>query len=108
MLRIRGANMTELERLSLFHRRGYLCEICRKNKATDLHHCLFRRDKRKPELNHEINYEILCHTCHMQGLGDTFDHRCAFYIRQVERYGFLVVMAWLESLPLKIKRWEFI
>jgi hypothetical protein len=44
----------------------------------------------------------------MQGLGDTFDHRCAFYIRQVERYGFLVVMAWLESLPLKIKRWEFI
>lgn len=100
--------MTELERLSLFHRRGDMCEICHKRKATDLHHCLFRRDKRKPELNHEINYECLCHECHMEGLGDSFDHRCAFYIRQVERYGFLVVHAWLESLPFKLKRWEFV
>jgi hypothetical protein len=100
--------VTEGERLSLFQRRGYLCEICRKRQATDLHHCLFRRDKRKPELNHEINYECLCHDCHMMGLGDGFDHRCQFYIRQVERYGYLEVMSWLESLPLKIKQFEFV
>ena len=100
--------MTEGERLFLFQRRGYLCEICRKRRASDLHHCLFHRDKSKPELNHEINYECLCHVCHMQGYGDTLDHRCLFFIRQVERYGYDVVMAWLEGLTFKLRRFDFV
>jgi hypothetical protein len=100
--------MTEGERLSLFKRRGWVCEICHNRPATDMHHCLLRRDKRKPELNHELNYECLCHYCHMMGYGDTLDHRRSFYIRQVERYGYDVVMGWLDSLPLKLKKWEFV
>lgn len=100
--------MTEGERLRLFQRRGWVCEICRFRRATDLHHCLLRRDKRKPELNHEINYECLCHECHMSGAGDTLDHRRVFYVRQVERYGYFVVHEWLEGLPLKLRRFEFV
>lgn len=100
--------MTEAERLSIFQRRGWVCEICRSRRASDLHHCLIRRDKRKPELNHEINYECLCYICHMEGAGDTLEHRRLFYVRQVERYGYLAVMDWLENLPLKVKKWDFV
>lgn len=100
--------MTDGERALLFQRRGRVCEICRKRAATDLHHCLLRRDKRKPELNNEINYQCLCHICHMQGLGDTLENRRIFFTRQVERYGYLTVMDWLDSLPLKLKKWDFV
>jgi hypothetical protein len=55
-----------------------------------------------------LNYECLCHYCHMMGYGDTLGHRRSFYIKQVERYGYDVVMGWLDSLPLKLKKWEFI
>jgi hypothetical protein len=44
----------------------------------------------------------------MMGYGDTLDNRRAFYTLQVERYGFDVVGAWLEGLPLKLKRWDFV
>ena len=100
--------MTDEERINLFQRRGWLCENCRKNRATDLHHCLFRRMKRYPELNHEINFECLCHECHLQGYGDTLDHRRVFYTRQVNRYGYDVVMEWLDGLPFKIKQYDFV
>ena len=92
----------------LLRRRGYVCEICRIRPATDLHHCLLRRDKRKPELNHEINLECVCRECHLLGYGDTLEHRRTFYVRQVERYGYDVVHAWLDGLPLKIKKWDFV
>ena len=100
--------MTDSERADLFRRRGHKCEICHERQATDLHHCLFRRDKHKPELNHEINYQCLCHYCHMMGYGDTLDNRRAFYILQVERYGFDVLWAWVEDLPFKIRQYDFV
>jgi hypothetical protein len=100
--------MTEGERESLFRRRGWVCEICRVRHATDLHHCLIRRDKRKPELNAEENYQCLCHYCHMSGYGDTRENRQVFWMRQVERYGYDHMTAYLEDLPLKVKHWDFL
>ena len=44
----------------------------------------------------------------MSGYGDTLDHRRQFFVRQVERYGYDVVMAWLDDLPLKVKQWDFV
>lgn len=108
-VRRKVARYIEIAKASLIHRRGDLCEMCHERPATDLHHCLFRRDKNRPELNHEFNYQCVCHTCHMKGLGDTLDNRRAFYTLQVERYG-LAFETWLEEeiKPLyKIKRFDF-
>jgi len=88
--------------------RGNKCEICgQSNKYAnwyERHHCLIRRSRRNDKLDNEINIELLCHSCHALGLGDTFEHRKEFAQRQIER-GYQVG-EWIRSLPLKyIEDW---
>lgn len=79
-----------------------LCGVCHKKPGTDRHHCLYRRDVRfKKWLDVEENLEWVCHSCHMQGLADTYEHRKEFWRRQIKRYGRKRMERWRDSLPFK-------
>ena len=90
--------------------RGNCCENCgapftRENRP-ERHHCLFKRDKHIPELDHEINIELLGYVCcHRKGQVNSQAHAEVFAQRQIER-GY-DVGAWIRcSLPLKyIEDW---
>ena len=83
--------------------RGWVCEICGKERGTQRHHALFRRDRRFQELDAAINYQLVCPSCHMSGEADSRVNRMAFYQVQCERYGKSVVDGWIASLPMKEK-----
>jgi hypothetical protein len=89
-------------------RKTRLCEWCRKREATQRHHALLRRDKRKPELDHEFNLILVCPYCHQVGEVDSKEARKLFWIMQVNRYGEFQMRDWLDSLPLKIKDFWFV
>ena len=87
--------------------RGNECENCHapfdkyKNPATR-HHCLIKRDNKKPQLDNEINIELAGWTCcHETGKLDTQEHKEEFAYRQIAR-GY-DVGGWVISLPLKVK-----
>jgi hypothetical protein len=94
--------------LELRQKRGRLCEWCHKREGTQRHHALLRRDKRKPELDHEFNLIFVCPYCHMTGEVDSKDARKLFWVMLVNRYTEFAMLDWLYSLPLKIKHFEFI
>lgn len=87
----------------LLRERGHYCEHCFGRLATDLHHCLFNRDKRFPELDCAENYMIVCHECHMSGEVDATAIRQKFWQTQYKRYGYDHMKAWANGLPFKIK-----
>ena len=87
----------------LLVQRGGVCEHCYARQATDLHHCLIRRDKRFPQLNTEENYMIVCHECHMSGIVDAKVVRDKFWKTQCRRYGAEHMQDWLDNLPMKVK-----
>ena len=90
--------------LSLFERRGWYCEYCHLRRATQKHHALFGRMKRYPELDAEENMMIVCPDCHTgKELLDTQEVREWFWKIQCERYGLDHMLAWIKSLPLKVK-----
>jgi hypothetical protein len=89
-------------------RKTRVCEWCRKREATQRHHALLRRDKRKPELDHEFNLILVCPYCHMTGEVDSKEARKLFWIMQVNRYGEFAMRDWLDSLPLKVRHFEFV
>jgi hypothetical protein len=89
-------------------RKTTLCEWCRKRECTQRHHALLRRDKRKPELDDEKNLILVCPYCHQAGYVDSKEARKLFWIMQVNRYGDFTMRDWLESLPLKVKHFEFV
>ena len=72
-----------------------ICEICWEARATQLHHCIEGRMKGHPELDHEINLEPVCATCHMEGKGDSPEHAMEFALRQMQ-LGF-DVLSWYEN-----------
>jgi hypothetical protein len=89
-------------------KRGDRCENCQSLftffNVAQRHHCLIRRRKNTPELDNEINIELVCTYCHNSGDVDTFEHRQAFVNVQIER-GF-DVGEWVRSLTLKyIEDW---
>ena len=90
---------TELKR-RLIQERGKACERCPED-ATDLHHGLIGRMKKKPELNVEENAELLCKECHKNVGG--YNERCEFWEKQCERYGYDHIKAWYDGLNLKFK-----
>lgn len=92
--------MDELKRRILEKRP--ICELCNKNMATQLHHCLVHDMKRFHDLlTVEENLMPVCAECHT-GLGQIangYKVRRAFAYRQVKRG--LHVSEWYRSLPLK-------
>jgi len=89
-------------------RKTHICEWCHLRECTQRHHALIRRDKRFPELDDEKNLILVCPHCHMSGEVDSKEARKIFWTRLCERYTEFAMLDWLESLPLKIKQWEFI
>ena len=85
----------------LIKERGHICERCRTQDATDLHHSLIGRMKRKPELNVQYNAELLCKECHANA--GSYNERLAFWRRQCVRYGEDVMVDWYDNLSLLIK-----
>ena len=85
----------------LIKERGPKCERCRDKDATDLHHSLIGRMKKKPELNVEENGELLCKECHK--FPGSYDERVIFWNEQCRRYGYEHMRAWYDGLNLKVK-----
>lgn len=77
------------------------CNLCGR-PATDRHHCLVGRSKKRPFLDHPLNLEPLCRKCHQSGYANSYDHRKEFFAEQVAVFGddFL---EWWHTLPLKVK-----
>jgi hypothetical protein len=89
-------------------RRVNLCEWCNERVACQRHHALIRRDCRFPELDDEKNLILVCEACHYIGVVDSKDARRVFWTKLCNRYGEFAMLDWLESLPLKIKHFEFV
>jgi hypothetical protein len=89
-------------------RKTRLCEWCRKREGTQRHHALLRRSKRFPELDHEYNLMLVCPYCHQVGEVDSKEARRLFWTMQCNRYGELNMLDWLDSLPLKVRHFEFV
>jgi len=86
--------------------RGNCCEACghpfSHYRPAERHHCIEHRQKKKPELDNEINIELVCQQCHMSGNLDTESHAIEFAKRQITRG--VDVIGWYYSLPLKVLR----
>ena len=85
----------------LIDERGSICERCRIKDATDLHHSLIGRMKKKPELNVEYNAELLCKKCH--AITGGYNERLVFWHKQCNRYGTEVMREWHKNLSLLFK-----
>lgn len=95
-------------------RRGYLCECGCGKPGHDAHHALIHHIKKKGktkyhQLNDPRNLILVNHDEHIKRKFDTRHWRVYFWKKQVERYGEVKMMEWLNSLPEKIKpRMDFI
>ena len=68
------------------------------------HHCLYRKDKRYPELNVSENFQLVCYICHhVTGAADSWENRLRFWGLQCDRFGHDHMVAWHNALPLKVK-----
>lgn len=84
--------------------RGPLCESGSGKIGHDLHHCLIPRQKRYREyLDVPENLMLVNHFDHISGQFDTYEWRCKFWRMQRKRYGEARMMAWVNSLPSKLK-----
>jgi len=88
--------------------RGNCCENCGAsfeeftNEPTR-HHAIEPRNKNHPELDNEINIELIGWSCcHASGKLDTESHAIEFAKRQITRG--VDVIGWYYSLPLKVLR----
>lgn len=83
--------------------RGPLCESGSGKIGHDLHHCLFRRQKRfAAHLDVPENLMLVNHYDHIDGKFDTFGWRVKFWEIQCRRYGLEHMEAWILSLPPKL------
>ena len=87
----------------LVEERGPYCELCNWRRATQKHHCIVKQKRGHPEYDVKINLELTCDECHIWGDGyiNSYEHKCGFWKRQVERG--LDIGGWYDSLPLKKK-----
>ena len=89
-------------RAAIGKERGWVCEICGRNRWTELNHCI-AHDKRKPEWYHRAasvlaNLQAACSECH-NPRGHTHKNKLDFVQKQKAR-GYDLV-AFVDSLPLK-------
>lgn len=93
-----------LAKLKAVEKRGAQCESCGAVLpvyALEFHHMLIHRQKGVPELDCEENCMLVCNRCHHLPDALSYDEKCKFWKKQVER-GYNMY-EWLSSLPLKIK-----
>ena len=88
--------------------RGPFCESGSGKRGHDLHHCLFRRNKRfAAYIDVEENYMLANHQDHLDGKFDTLEWRRRFWEIQCKRYGEEHMRNWIMSLPAKLLLCEF-
>lgn len=90
-------------KLSLFRKRP-LCEICKKRRATQAHHCLVHDTKRyHRELTCLENLMGVCDICHtsLEQKANGTKRRMEFAYEQMKR-GYNIGK-WYRLLPLKVK-----
>lgn len=80
-----------------------LCRWCNIRPAVELHHCLIHRMKKYPQLDCVENYMPVCRECHAAGKVNGWEARVRWWNTQCVTLGKYHMMAWLESLPLKVK-----
>lgn len=82
------------------------CEACppeAHRRATELHHCIVKRDSHRPDFDVEENLEPVCSICHtslQSGVVNSYEHRRAFVERQIVQWGF-DIKKWYQGLELK-------
>lgn len=82
----------------------HICQCCGLRQAEEAHHCLYRRMKGVAELNDVKNLQLVCRECHyITGKADSWENRVAFWEWACEYFGREQMIAWHQSLPLKIK-----
>lgn len=78
-----------------------MCKLCRKRKATQLHHgILWKMKKKKKWIDVEENGIELCNPCH--DVAQNYDTAQLVFDINLERYGAERMMAFVENLHLKI------
>ena len=88
----------DLYKIDIIESRGFGCEICGRNTQLELHHCLYGRDKHRPELDCEYNYQVVCKQCHMT-VAESAENKWNFLLKQIDRYGYDIMYKWHESIP---------
>jgi hypothetical protein len=79
-----------------------ICEWCGKRQATDSHHCIFGRNKNKPEFDDPHNIGDVCRECHSQWIGTGGrEVREAWWRIKCVKYGEKNMRDWYESVPTK-------
>lgn len=86
----------------LCEERGYVCEVegCRRHPH-DAHHVFLHQRKRFPELDVEINLQLICRPHHEDGTGNSLANKAYFWNIQEDR-GYNV-SKWVAGLRMKIK-----
>jgi hypothetical protein len=88
----------------LLRERGWTCECCGDEPATELHHVFCHRMKGKRGLDDEENLQLVGEKCHhVNGKANGNANCRAFWIIQCTRYGRRRMREWLARLDVKIK-----
>jgi hypothetical protein len=83
-------------------RRGQVCACGCGQLAHDMHHAIFSRIKKYPELNDEKNLVPVNHLEHIARKFDNVKWRRFFWSYQVDKYGEKAMFEWLNNLPTKL------
>jgi hypothetical protein len=90
--------------------RGNDCENCGSTytgyNPPERHHCIVHRSKNHPELDDEINIELVCKRCHDSGVVNSQEHARGFALKQIARGQH--VTEWYRLLSLKVKNEKWI
>jgi hypothetical protein len=96
---------TYFDRAAFVRERGNICECgeCQE-RAEDAHHCMIPRNKKYPELDAKENRAHVNHFEHTAlKKFDNITWRRFFFLKNCTLYGRAHMIAWIKSLPLKIK-----
>ena len=68
-------------------RANELCEICKTRRATEWHHCIFKRRKGDARRNAMYNLQHVCQMCH-QTIANSYEkNKSHFWWEQFKKHG---------------------
>lgn len=98
--------MTNFDKVAFARARGPLCACGCQEPGRDAHHCLIPRIKDCPEVNDA--WENLAYVNGFEHIQlrkfNTLEWRIFFWKQHCELYGYTHMIAWVRSLPLKVKQ----
>ena len=84
----------------LLEERGPMCQICKLQGASELHHAIYGRMKGVKELDTRENLVLICKDCHSRA---NFQMKRLSWHLNCIRYGKEHMLDWHDELPLKNK-----